>query len=518
MTTSLVELPIKLLFPHPENPRKDYGDDFAEFSLSVKDRGILTPLIVRPRTDGKLGYEIIAGHRRLKAAQDHKLENAPCRVLECSDEEAALIMLIENGQRADIHPLGEANAYESLRIGCKFSIPELAAAVRKSVTYVARRISLLQLTADIRKRWLATNSITLEHALIIARLQPKDQEDAYKACFSDKMLIGAQQLTNWVNRTLFLELSTACFDTKQVNLIPQTVACLDCLKRTGNNASLFPDIKAKDTCTDTACFQKKMDAYIKNCCADITAKTKAPVPLLSAAYGGYHNDGAPKDIIYSRAYSIVSKNKDDICQHTEKGIIIHGSSSRIGEVLNICRHPSCSKHSVDAGIGVRSAIKDREKRKTQLADVRIEEQVRFRIFEAILKRAGSSVNRGMLNFILQSFVNYAPNDVARRMCTAHDWKCPKTPWGAVNYSEGLHNVISTLADASIPAFALELAFTRSLDVGNDNREPTKRPELLTNAITFYKIDAKKIEAEVRAAVPEKKPAKVPDKKKKGAKK
>jgi ParB family chromosome partitioning protein len=100
------ELPIQLIDPSPSQPRRYFDPDkMSQLVASVKKKGILEPLLVRPKDDGR--YELVAGERRLRAATEVGLETVPCVVRDFSDEEAAEIALLENLQRDDLNPVEE---------------------------------------------------------------------------------------------------------------------------------------------------------------------------------------------------------------------------------------------------------------------------------------------------------------------------------------------------------------------------------------------------------------------------
>ena len=106
-------MPIEFLRPNPRNPRRHYDEEeLEELSASVREKGILQPILVRTVPGAIDAYEIIAGERRWRAAQRAGLHDVPVILLEISDKEALEIAIIENVQRADLNPLEEAMGYE----------------------------------------------------------------------------------------------------------------------------------------------------------------------------------------------------------------------------------------------------------------------------------------------------------------------------------------------------------------------------------------------------------------------
>lgn len=143
----------------PFNPRKHYDEGgLNELAASIADRGILQPLLVRRIEDEKTPYEIVAGHRRSRAAKIAKLTTVPVIVHEFTDREVRQVQLIENAQRVDLSPLEEAEAYAALReLG--LSTRDIAEQVKKKPSHVAARLTLTTLPEKVKKE-LAAGVIT----------------------------------------------------------------------------------------------------------------------------------------------------------------------------------------------------------------------------------------------------------------------------------------------------------------------------------------------------------------------
>lgn len=170
------ELPIEYLKPNTDQPRRHFDKDaIEELSKSISARGMLQPILVRPR--GKNTYEIVAGERRWRAAQKAKLHNVPVIIRELTDEETAEIALIENVQRVDLNPLEEAGAYHRLAEHYGRTQEEIAKAVGKSRSHVANIMRLTGLPQNAMDA-LSSGVITMGHAR--ALLGAKDAEAACK--------------------------------------------------------------------------------------------------------------------------------------------------------------------------------------------------------------------------------------------------------------------------------------------------------------------------------------------------
>ncbi|MFT3988607.1 ParB/RepB/Spo0J family partition protein [Aestuariivirga sp.] len=159
---SLRHMPIELLHPSPNNPRKHFPDaDLQDLAKSIADKGLLQPLVVRTRPNGD--YEIVAGERRWRAAQRAGVHDVPVLVRELSDGEALEIALIENIQRSDLNPLEEARAYSKLLQEFNYTQQQLAEAVGKSRSHIANTLRLMSLPESVRQQ-IEEGKLTAGHA------------------------------------------------------------------------------------------------------------------------------------------------------------------------------------------------------------------------------------------------------------------------------------------------------------------------------------------------------------------
>jgi ParB family chromosome partitioning protein len=148
----LRHVPIELLHPNPHNPRKIFReDDLEDLARSIRDKGLLQPLVVRPRGDGR-SYEIVAGERRWRAAQRAGVHDLPVLIRELSDGESLEIALIENIQRSDLNAIEEARGYAQLINQFAYTQQQLAAAVGKSRSHIANTMRLLALPEAARAK------------------------------------------------------------------------------------------------------------------------------------------------------------------------------------------------------------------------------------------------------------------------------------------------------------------------------------------------------------------------------
>jgi ParB family transcriptional regulator, chromosome partitioning protein len=161
-------VPIEAIRPSPFQPRRHFAEEeLAELAQSIREKGIIQPLLVRPVEDALSGsgtdFELIAGERRWRAAQRVGLHEVPVVVRALADSEALEIALVENLQREDLSPLEEAEAYSRLMREFDRSQAGLAEAVGKSRSHVANTLRLLSLPAPVR-RHLEEGALSAGHA------------------------------------------------------------------------------------------------------------------------------------------------------------------------------------------------------------------------------------------------------------------------------------------------------------------------------------------------------------------
>ena len=166
--------PIEFLRPNPRNPRKSFREDeLDELAASIRERGVIQPVIVRPVPRVPDAYEIIAGERRWRAAQRAGLHEVPIVVVDVGDREALELAIVENVQRADLNALEEANGYAQLGADYKYSHADIARIVGKSRSHVANTLRLIGLPEHSRAL-LADGKITAGHARALLALADPD--------------------------------------------------------------------------------------------------------------------------------------------------------------------------------------------------------------------------------------------------------------------------------------------------------------------------------------------------------
>lgn len=439
-TPDLRLIDLDSLYKSNTNPRKRFPEaSIEELATSIREKGILEPLIVRVKTDlshKNPAFEIVCGERRYRAAMRAELKVAPCLVRELTDDEVLDIQIHENLHREDVHPMDEALGYKFLMEKLECGIGEIAARVGKSESYVASRLKLNQLIPEAQKD-LEDGYITLTMGLELAKYAPDAQLIIYGEIYEDAdwdykldrhvvtkdtekgylNLRTAAAIADYASRSVLHLLANAPFDTKAENLRSDGLACVNCPDRTGANALLFEgQINKKDSCLDPACYERKSDAHIQRLREKIAHEADiepAEVPLVKtfsyasgASYLGLC-DAIPLD--GPRAKTQGSKKK---CNKSVLGVDTYAGET-YGTAVTVClRSSKCEVHwgktsngSSSSGTSARATsaapeertaeqekmlIAKRERRE-EIFDMRVAELVRWRVFRLAADKFASRV-------------------------------------------------------------------------------------------------------------------------------
>src|SRR6266536_3446329 len=223
----MTALPLRAIRVSPDNPRRRIDEAaLAELAASIREQGVLEPILVRPVAEGRDGseYEVMAGERRYRAAKLAELSSIPAIIRQASDEEALQIAVVENLQRQDRDPIDEAEGFEKLLSG----------------------------------------KLPLSVALLVARIpNAKQQAEAGSAVMAGPMgePMSFKAAAQYIQTHFMLSLADASFPTNDRALVPAAGACSTCPKRTGNDRALFAEVARGDLCTDAACFAAKKEAH-----------------------------------------------------------------------------------------------------------------------------------------------------------------------------------------------------------------------------------------------------------------
>ncbi len=182
---SIAYVPMDQLTRNPDQPRRYFDSTLLEeLADSIRDKGVLQPVLVRPLPEGlkqgntKIAYQIIAGERRWQAALKAGLDTIPVFIRDITDREALEIGVVENVHRADLNPMEEALAYKSLLTQFERTQADVAQAVGKSRPYIANMLRLLNLPESVQA-YLAEGKLTIGHArAVIAAPNPEQLAEA----------------------------------------------------------------------------------------------------------------------------------------------------------------------------------------------------------------------------------------------------------------------------------------------------------------------------------------------------
>jgi ParB family chromosome partitioning protein len=412
-STEYRDLPLSNLIESATNPRRIFDHEaLKELAESIRSQGVLSPLLVRPLTESS--FEIVAGARRYRAAQLAEAETVPVRIVNLTDAESLEAQLIENLQRRDVHPLEEAQGFRALLNldEPKYSIEQISAKTGKSASYCAQRIKLTELTAAVTEAF-AKDEIGVGHALLLAKLQPAEQEQALSACFREdwnggqgkakRILLPVRHLHQWIEQNILLILKDAPFSKTDPSVNPAAGACVNCPKRTGGNAQLFADI-AEDACTDPACYQSKLDGFVAQ-----TIAAKPKLVQISSAYGpapatDSGNAALPRNkyIEIKQQDPNAKKQRDwpeyQTCKSMTEAIVTEGTEK--GEVRKICADPECPVHRPKkqrpAGDERIKAEQEKQRREEAIANV-----VGLRVLSAIVDAVPVRLTKRDLVFIVE---------------------------------------------------------------------------------------------------------------------
>jgi len=167
------QVPLDLIQHNPYQPRKTFDpDELASLCASVKNHGILQPVVVR-----KVGeqYQLVAGERRLRAAQDAGLETVPVRIVDFNDQQVIEAALVENIQRADLNAIEKAQGFKDYLGRFKLSHEQLAQRLGLARTTIANLVNLLDLEPEVQEG-LRTNQISEGHAKLLKGVKDRDRQ------------------------------------------------------------------------------------------------------------------------------------------------------------------------------------------------------------------------------------------------------------------------------------------------------------------------------------------------------
>jgi len=486
------DVPVTALTESSSNPRKRFDEtSLSELAASFKAQGVLAPLLVRELDESK--YEVIAGARRLRAAKIAELKNVPVRIVKLTDAEAVEAQCVENLQREDIHPLEEALGFKSLlELGAPYNIAHIAARSGKSEAYIYGRLKLADLIPPVAEAFLK-DEITIGHALLIAKLQTSQQQEAFGAAFrgmwtsegNSQVLIPVRELAAWIESNILLQLASVPFDKQDETLVPAAGSCLNCPKRTGFNKLLFADVR-KDSCTDPQCFRAKVDAHVAK-----TMEKKPELVKISSAWNT--REGAPLgrnryvELQIKKAKANGSAAKQPAaqkpCEKMTDAIVMDGGSR--GQIVKVCADPNCKIHHGDKP-SPQQLQRDRALERRRIEKEKIAITARHRILAAILERVSAPLKKADLLTVVEHVLGSLGYNRVPLLAKRHKVEIEKTNAAPV---EVLLKQVSRYDESGLCRLLLEVSLVES---AYRNGGDSESDVLLTTA-KRYRIDAEKVQ-------------------------
>jgi len=410
------------LQPSPTNPRKHFQNaELLELAESIKTNGLQVPIIARQvgkksatktvedSTRRADKYEVIDGERRYRACKEIGLKEVTVDLRTMNDQEVIEFQLMTFLHRKDITPIEEANAY--MELSKKGVAPEtIGARVAKPVSHIVRILRLLKLIPQAKKLF-DSEVLPLGHALEICRLQPADQEDALKTVLpvGEDVPISLARFKSFIEKDYHLDLRKISFSKTDPKLVMEAGPCTHCVKRTGFNQGLFPDIQKADTCTDPACFKLKVEAHIlqeKNRLKSEKVKVIEFTPEYTKPEDHPH-------AITTRSYHEV---KGQPCKYAVQGIAVAGSDR--GKLSLICNNKECSKHwgndhrhsgAVEKKAEKKQSPAQAEKKRIEYLKKKIAQEKEHKLLEALVEvipnHVPSVYDKKLWVRVVQSFMN-----------------------------------------------------------------------------------------------------------------
>ncbi|XVJ69856.1 MAG: ParB/RepB/Spo0J family partition protein [Rhizobacter sp.] len=514
----ITNIPIEQLHESPFNPRRTFNEaGLQELATDIKAQGVLQPILVRNRMvnmtaanpdDMFDGYELIFGHRRLRAAVLAGQTHMPCQVRSMTDDDARMAQISENLAREDIHPIEEAEGFHALMTEHDISAEALVERTGKSRSYIYGRLVLLKACTKVRDACLA-NSIGSETALLIARLRTEKLQqkalDYINGKFID-MEDGGQksyrQVRELLREKFTLQLKGALFDTADPFLLPDAGDCTSCAKRTGN-APEFHDLTLETKsrysnniqgdeylCTDPDCFDAKKKAHLRNQATELEqqgktvvdgAKARAAIDASGNVKGAYI---ALKDVKAELKKATGTKPETVLIQDPRTGKTVEAVKVSALQEAGV---PVSKEKQSKAGSFAEQQRKqeDSYKKKEQRAEV--ETQFRMHLLGLVRERVAAQ-ERSAFDLLL----------IAENMVDRVDFGELKTIaklWGCNHFSD-LQAALNTMSASDLTRLMMDCALTVDTEAHAyaDGGDP---PEALLAAAAHYGIDPEAVRAEVQ---------------------
>jgi len=437
---AIQELKHDLVEPDPRNPRQACNEEqLTELGNDIAVRGILQPIVVRKHPTKAGHFMIVFGERRWRAAGMVDLKTVPCIVREYDSELAVLEdQIAENGKRADVHPLEEADAYRRLHEEHGRDVEEIAELTGKSKAYVYAAMKLCALVAAARAAFLG-GKFDKSVALLLARMPEKLQAEACKAVLTKgspwqnedgSMVMSFRQAREYLQRNFMLRLSNAPFAINDATLVSKAGSCATCPKRTGNQRELFADVietrdsstaAGADVCTDPSCYQAKVDVHWSRLAEVAKQKGRTVLEGKQAEGAGSYSDKKYIDLD-APAHDLGEYNKsyrDLLGKQADEAVAAIARDDR-GDVKELVPRAELKQRLKDAGVKLKgssssstNASKVRDEVKQEQA---LEAETQRRVYAAVEAKLAGPETLGMWRLFARMAARklYQPRDILKR--------------------------------------------------------------------------------------------------------
>jgi ParB family chromosome partitioning protein len=420
------------------NPRgKEFaGKQFDELVASIKEKGVLVPVLARlnpsKASEGKNAgcrYEVVAGNRRLRAAKTAGLVEIPAQVQEMTDAEAQEAQIVENLQRADVHPLEEGEAYRRLLIERKKAVSDIAIAVGKSESYVRDRLFLTNLVPAAQKVY-RSGTILDGHAVLIAKLSEKDQAEALKYTADEWNRPTVAELKEWIERVFYSPMERQPWvKAKALGDVRHLKACQP------NGSALFGEAKM-GACTDLDCWKAHMTAWVA-----LRMEKVEGIVMISSSYRS-----ETKGALDNGKWQPATGKKNE-CKLSVPAIFVEGVE--IGKETMVCANSECKKHWGNRQpSGIRKLTpEEKEARKKMKEEEAKREERAQKDLAAALGRVKWPMSEAHLGAMLDVVLSDADLEVCKKACERRHIAVEKESNGMTTwYDDGLKKAVKKMTN------------------------------------------------------------------------
>lgn len=527
-TLARLDVDPQLLVDSPLNPRRIYDEaKIVELASSMRRVGWFGEAIARPRRDHHAGLgfvdmqpdereerlrqlllagdvEMICGHRRRRGAELAGLATIRVEVRLLDDDQALELMMAENLDRADMHPLEEADGLAALLKGR--TVEHVAARVGRPVSFVRQRLRLASLIAPAREAF-ERGELLLGHAQLIAALREQDQEEALGLALApdwqnDRPTVGA--LRRSIEQNLLTDLDGAPWKLDDATLYPEAGACSSCPKRSGAQEDLFAGA-SRERCFDAECFDEKRKRFVTQRFATAEKKHGHGAVVAVSSTWSHGNKKAGADLPMSaNRYEVV---KQGACESARPAVVVDGHHD-LGKAITVCADKKCKVHhgrgSIVGGGSGHDEWRARQKREQEKQ--KLEAEVKRRTLQKLaLKLRESGAELEDFQLVLLAFWSAAWAEVRTFFAQAKGWAAR-----GYDADAPFKKAVTEADEAGLNVLLVELALAQALKGTSRNELPlaetAKRHGVDEKAIRAEVVAEKKAHAKAKKKTPAKKKA------------